>query len=62
MKTIDKHQNNVIDDLLVSLPLTLTDVTHCSGVYIVDFEQVNVGWLIRLILSLYRNEPMNGDC
>ena len=43
-----KHYNNVWNLLTISkltisksLLLTLTNFTHCSGVSIVDFEQVN---------------------
>ena len=28
----------------MSLLLTWADFTHCSGVFIVDFEQVNAAW------------------
>ena len=35
---------DVIDVVMVSLLLTLNNFTHCSGVTIVDFEQVNAGW------------------
>ena len=28
----------------MSLLLTLNDFTHCSGISIVDYEQVKVGW------------------
>ena len=31
-----------VDDVFIIL--TLTDFTHCSGLSIVDFEQVNTGW------------------
>ena len=40
-----KHQKYVIEVLLVSLFLTLTDFTNCSGISIIDFQQVNVDWL-----------------
>ena len=31
--------------VLVSLFLTLTDFTYCSGVSVISFEQVNAGWV-----------------
>ena len=41
-----KHHNNVTDVVLVPLLLTLNIyITHCSGVPILDFEQVNVDWI-----------------
>ena len=42
--TIKKHQNNVIDVVLLFLLLALTDFASFSSIYIVDFEQVNVSW------------------
>ena len=36
----ERHQNDV-NDVVVSLLLTFT---HCSGVFIVDFEQVSASW------------------
>ena len=51
------------NDVLVSLLLTLNRFIHCSGVYIVDFEQVNAGqeealtWLLFfLILIMYHSK------
>ena len=35
---------NVNEFVLVSLLLLWTDFTHCSGVSIVDHEQVNGSW------------------
>ena len=35
---------SVIDVVLVFLFLTLNRFTHCSGVSMVGFEQVNAGW------------------
>ena len=40
------NQSDIIDVALVSLLLTLNKITHCSGVFNVDFEQVNIGWVI----------------
>ena len=34
---------NFIDFFLLYLLITLTDFTHCSGVTIVEFEQINNG-------------------
>ena len=34
----------VIEVVLLSLLLLWTDFIHCSGVFIVDFEQVHAGW------------------
>ena len=31
--------------LLISVLKIITDFCNCSGVYIVDFEQVNVSWV-----------------
>ena len=42
----NKEQKEVIDVILVQLVwylYFLTAFKHCSGVYIVDFEQVNAG-------------------
>ena len=52
-----RHQNDLIDLIdvfLVSLLLTFrTDSTHCSGVSIVNFEQVNVG-LVSCLQKIFR--------
>ena len=42
-------KNDIPDFVLMSLEFW-KDVMNCSDVYIVDFEQINVGWeSIRLI-------------
>ena len=38
------YQNKVNDVVLVSYYELWKDLTHCSAVFIVDFEQVNTGW------------------
>ena len=30
-----------------------TDFTHCSGVSIINFEQVNVGWVVTMFTIMY---------
>ena len=45
----EKHQN----DILVSLYKLCTNFTRCSGVSIVDFEQVNAGWVS--FLKIWKN-------
>ena len=40
-KVYNKDKNHVLDVLLVS---SLLIFTHCSGVSIFGFEQVNGGW------------------
>ena len=43
MLAVFLFSQNFIDVTLVSLLLTLNKFTHCSGVSIVNFEQVNAG-------------------
>ena len=46
---------SITDVVLVSLLLTdVTDSIYFSGISIVDFEQVNAGW-IHIILQEYNN-------
>ena len=30
----------------------LADFTHCFGISIIDFEQENTGWVVRVILQI----------
>ena len=47
IKTLERRrQNVVIDVVLVYLLLTWTYFTPLSTVFIVDFEQVNVSWVV----------------
>ena len=46
-----KHQNNLIDVVLVFLLLTLNRFhTHHSDISLVDYEQVNAGWVMYQIM------------
>ena len=38
------NDKDTIDVVLLSLLITLNGFTHCSGVSIVKFEQINVNW------------------
>ena len=40
-----KHQNNACNPFKVNIIDLWTDFTYCSHVSIVDFEQVNLGWI-----------------
>ena len=41
-----RHQNDISDVVLMTFLLTLNrSNTHCSGVFIVDFKQVNTCWV-----------------
>ena len=42
----------VLSKLTMKAPERLTDFTHCSGVSIVDFEQINSAWVV----SHYKSE------
>ena len=44
-KVNNKETSGANGVVLVSLLLTLTYFIPCSSVYIVDFQQVNAGWL-----------------
>ena len=52
------HQRSVIDVVLMSLVINLTELVNCSGVSFVDFEQVNTGWVVLLFLLLILNNYM----
>ena len=39
----------LIDVFLVSLLLTVNRFQHFSGVAILDFEQINVGWVVSAV-------------
>ena len=69
LKLTIKHQNDVNNVVLVTLLVPLnrfhtllwcfyywlwTNFTHCSGVSIIDFEQVNASWVFRFIYILSR--------
>ena len=49
------------NDVLVSLLLTLNRFIHCSGVYIVDFEQLNAGQEEALTWLLFIISQLNGS-
>ena len=40
-----KTPEYVMDLVQVSLLLTLNGLTHCSGIFIVDIEQIHGGWV-----------------
>ena len=46
------HKLAIKDTRTTRMMVTLTDFTHCSGVSIVDFEQVNTGWNLLLHFSV----------
>ena len=48
-----KHQNNVIDVILMFLLLTMNIFHTFSSVSIVDFEQVNVSWDVTCLNSCW---------
>ena len=56
---LQRHQNDVIDDIMLPLLLTWLDFTHCFGVSIVELEQANAGWeyCLKPIVNIY-NESL----
>ena len=54
-KVHNKNVDIVIDVVLVSLMLSLKNVTPFSSVFIVDFEQVNVSWETKASPTLFSN-------
>ena len=48
-KANNRHQNDANSVVLVSLLLTLNIFDTYSGVFIVNFKQVNSGWVPRFL-------------
>ena len=47
-----KTKTEIAGQCVIYLPLLLTDFTHCSGVSIGDFEQIDGQWFKSILLKL----------